>query len=167
MKSLTGPTRDEDSVSGGLAPYTATCMSEPLSWAHPEDSRNHSAGKQDHNAVYLPENVLAEIARRVRVRGTEQTPVLYLMAMHDTCMAWRRVTKALHNDTHLLFDGASYVCSSASTLEQRYKCLPLPERRQFLRLAAQRCSGADLAWKTRCLLSLCYLAKLASRLGNS
>lgn len=93
------------------------------------------------HAVLLPDSILGDIAMRMRLRGTLQTPVLYLMTMHSTCTAWRRVTKALPKDAHLLFDGASYVNSSFSTLEQRFKGKPVSERRQFLHLAAQRCAG--------------------------
>lgn len=113
-------------------------MPEPCG-AAPETAR--TATCKASNAVDLPDSVLGDIAMRMRLRGTQQTPVLYLMAMHNTCKAWRRVMKVLHKDTHLLFDGASYVSSSFSTLEQRYKGLPLSERRQFLHLAARRCAG--------------------------
>ena len=131
--------------SGSLCSEVSTCVgaseaSVVLPQGIAAEPASKSACQFDH-AMHLPESLLGDIGMRVRLRGTQQTPVLYVMAMHDTCKSWRRAIKALPQDTHLLFDGSSCISSSLSAMEQRYKRRSLTQRRQFLHMAARRCSG--------------------------
>lgn len=136
-------TTEEPSGSGCSEVLTCVSASE-ASVVLPQGIAAETASKSAcrfNRAMHLPENVLGDIGMRVRLRGTQQTPVLYVMAMHETCQSWRRAIKALPQDTHLLFDGSSCITSSLSAMEQRYKRLSLPQRGQFLHMAARRCRG--------------------------
>lgn len=121
------------------------CMSEPdTAVDHGQDSTLGSI--EPVQIADLPENVVRTIALHTLQSGGRQNSILSLLSMCGVCKRWRSAASCLTPGSSLLYDGTKATGTASSTMEQKYKTLPKPERTRILHAAATLFRGVQLMY---------------------